>query len=208
MARAGEEVKQLPWQHVDKPDVPDNPDNDYYIGTGHVIDVNPTPLAANAKALGAKITTLSETIKRISDTWNALDLGWVGQTQKEADEFNQRFTGAYKAMFGNDTTPKDLSKIASGECALGKMQALADAASKTYANAEDGLCGSFYRFGSQLAGTYKADEWGDPTKPEDRKHPEYKEDIPTLTTEIPAATNPSSTRNYTAAPIEEKTPGV
>ncbi|MFG1610856.1 WXG100 family type VII secretion target [Actinoplanes sp. NPDC049265] len=208
MAREGEETPQLPWQKVDNPDVPDNPDNDYYQGeaASHKINVKPQSLTTKAKTIAAKQESLTATIKTISDTWNALDLGWVGQTQKEADDFNNRFQAAYKAMFGNDKTPDKLADISSGECALGKIKALADAASQTYANAEEGLTGSLYRFGEQLAGTYNSTEWGDPAKPEDHKHPEFKEDIPTLETEKPDPETVDPKRNFTNAPIKEVTP--
>lgn len=204
MAREGEEQLTIGWERVDNPEVPDAPDDNYYDGAvaSHKLDIKPQSITTAATTLAGKVTTLSDTIKRISDTWNNLNLGWVGQTQQEADEFNQRFQAAYKAMFGDDKTPAKLDEIKSGECALGKISALANAAAKTYSNAEDGLTGRYYRFGQQLAGTYNASEWGDEKNP---THPTYQEHIPTLGTSIPASGTPSSERNFTDAPIQEQT---
>ena len=208
MAREGEEKLTISWDRVNNPDVPDNPDNDYYTGevASHKLDIKPQSLTTAATTLSGKVTTLSDTIKRISETWNGLSLGWVGQTQKEADEFNTRFQAAYRAMFGDDKTPTKVDEIKAGECALGKISALTNAAAKTYANAEDGLTGRFYQFGQQLAGTYNSSEWTDPNKPSEVKHPTYQDHIPTLGGAIPASGTPSSTRNFTDAPIQETTP--
>jgi hypothetical protein len=190
----------LPFGKVTAPQVPGAPDANYDEETTHIISIKPNDLATKAASLDTVITEMTNTLKSISDTWENLALGWVGKSQAEADAFNTKWQAAAKEMFGDDSTPTTLNQISPGECALGKIQSLADAAAKTYANAEESLASSFYKFGEQLGGKYTESEWSD-TDPS--KHPDLLTDIPVNPTKQTG--DGSTDRTYKDNPIWEQT---
>lgn len=203
--------EQLPWTKVQTPTYPDQPDVDYDTAATHLISVKPQSIAAAANSLTTKINDLTDTLKWISSTWHDLKLGWVGKTQQEADQFNAMWLDATTKMFGDPNTPADSTETPpQGQCALGKIQGLVNAAVKTYSNAEYGLAESFVKFGEQLAGTYHEDYWkavGDLSWLFDYDLPG---DVPVLTDPIPPGGKDDGTRTYDPTkdgvqPIIEKT---
>jgi hypothetical protein len=198
MADDGNTGPALPFGKITAPQVPGAPDENYDEAATHVISIKTHDLSTKAASLDSVIDDMTDTLKSISDTWEGLKLGWVGKSQAEADAFNQKWQAAAKEMFGDDNTPKTLNQIAPNECALGKIRSLADAAATTYANAEESLASSFYKFGEQLGGTYNPDDWKDPSK-----HPDLKTDIPVSSTT--QAGDGKTDRNYIDDPIWEQT---
>jgi hypothetical protein len=207
MADSSNPGPALPFGKVTAPQVPGAPDDNYDVAATHVISVKPHDLSTKAASLDTQINDLTVTLKSISGTWEALKLGWVGTTQAEADTFNTKWQAAAKEMFGDDSTPTTLSQIGPNECALGKIQNLADAAAKTYANTEESLAASFFKFGEQLGGTYKPGDWPDPNDPnaDPNKHPDLTTDIPVSSTAAAPDPNASTTRDYKDDPIWEQT---
>ncbi len=112
------------------------------------IGVAPDLLRQYAKSIRDEhIVNYSDYLIKISDVWEHLKLGWVGQTQKEADDFNARWHASAVALFGQKHVKADGSEDTSypppGENVLGKIGAVVEAVANNFALAQDTVIGMF-----------------------------------------------------------------
>lgn len=124
-----------------------------------VIKVSPSQMETYATSLDSIVADINTHMTNISNTWQSLKLSWVGQTQTEADAFNNEWLQAITEMFGDPKAdPNSTATPPPGQAALGKIQSLVKGASANYANTEDSLCHNLLQFGDSLTGVaYTAD---------------------------------------------------
>ncbi|MGC4806697.1 WXG100 family type VII secretion target [Micromonospora sp. DT233] len=112
-----------------------------YAGKRIVVNTAEVKKAAQGLDLAAKL--IEQIIKDVHDTWAELKLGWTGQTQAEAEEFNALWQKAMTEMFGSKEGERG---------ALPTIHYMANAAAANYANTEDWLRRRIYEFGQAVVG--------------------------------------------------------
>lgn len=110
---------------------------------GQRIVVNTAEVEEAAQGLDIAAKLIEQIIKNVHDTWAELKLGWTGQTQAEAEEFNALWQKAMTEMFGSEEGERG---------ALPTIHHMAIAAAANYARTEDSLCRVIYGFGQAVAG--------------------------------------------------------
>jgi hypothetical protein len=126
-------------------------------GSSHM-KVDPQALSAYANNdLPHNIHNFSACIWKIDEIWQGLKLGWVGKTQQEADDFNQRWHACSVALFGQEHKTSDGSPDTSypppGENVLGKIAAALSAVADNFAAAQGTVKKMFESYQDTAPGT-------------------------------------------------------
>jgi hypothetical protein len=93
------------------------PTPDYYDDQSIQIRVDPDTMFQLASvAMPTYGGQVADSVNRIVAIWNGLKLGWVGNTAKEAQEFNDLWTTSITQLFGTsgDDGTGILSRLANG----------------------------------------------------------------------------------------------
>jgi hypothetical protein len=78
-----------------------------YDRTGLAIEVDPGVIYAyGTKYLPQSVENIAVCLKAIADIWDGLNLGWVGRSKEEADDFNARWNSATTKLFGTKEHPE------------------------------------------------------------------------------------------------------
>jgi hypothetical protein len=106
------------------------------------ISIEPSSISATVTSLGTHAQDVADSLDRIAKTLQSLALNWVGKTQQEADDFNNRWTTVMGEVFGPKDKPDD-----------GALNALVDGlatAVKNYDEAELGLTDIWKQFAGKM----------------------------------------------------------
>jgi hypothetical protein len=118
-------------------DVPSN-----YDDAGIMISVDPNTLYQYATSdIPNHIQNLAHSISKIVGVWNKLNndnVGWVGTSASEAQDWNSKWSGAVNGLFGSDSDP------ASG--VLPKIAGAVAQAALNYGTAEDTITTNFQHY--------------------------------------------------------------
>lgn len=84
-----------------------------YNDGGTVFRIDPLTIFRHAKVdLFNEANSIGDAVQNIFNIWEELELGWVGTSAAEAQDFSDRMNANLRQLFGTKDAPGVLSKIA------------------------------------------------------------------------------------------------
>lgn len=114
-----------------------------YNDAGMVIRVDPGAMFQGGNRVITEANGIMDIINRVVNIWNNLNIGWIGTSATEAQDYLNRWTQAIQNLFGTDANP--------GSGALPELAAAAEQAAINYAEAEKMNAMMFEGLGFSLA---------------------------------------------------------